>query len=196
MMQKAKKTLLILGVLLILGMIQMPSLVMAVGTENIATATSREYNGTNTVDVTDVIFKDVFEGDDVSAVATGILDSADVGNYNIIKLVDIVLTGEDSGWYEISTVLLNVKTNVNITKVKPIITVKTEAKNGEFEKEEVVVTATITNTFNRLEGLPTAEQFIIKGTNATLKAGTKIIKKENTYTATFIIDDNTNRRSN
>ncbi|MDD3304053.1 MAG: YDG domain-containing protein [Clostridia bacterium] len=195
-MQKAKKTLLILGVLLILGMIQMPSLVMAVGTENIATATSREYNGTNTVDVTDVIFKDVFEGDDVSAVATGILDSADVGNYNIIKLVDIVLTGEDSGWYEISTVLLNVKTNVNITKVKPIITVKTEAKNGEFEKEEVVVTATITNTFNRLEGLPTAEQFIIKGTNATLKAGTKIIKKENTYTATFIIDDNTNRRSN
>ena len=57
------------------------------GQKNLATATSRPYNGTKTVEVTDMYFalaEDV-DYEDFSATATGTLASANAGRYTVLE---------------------------------------------------------------------------------------------------------------
>lgn len=180
----------VLSAVLLLGF--MPTTVFA-ATENgynLATATSRDYNGTAVVNVTDMIFADVFDSDDVSADAVGTLSSANAGTYDKVNLSDIKPKGADIGWYEFPSSMDNIPTSITISKVNPVIDLTVQPSENTVGGEGIVVTATITNNFDNDKGLPTAEQFSMSVQNATLKSGTAIVKNGNSYTATYITDTN------
>ncbi|WP_102401380.1 hypothetical protein [Haloimpatiens massiliensis] len=180
----------VLSAVMLLGF--MPTTVFA-ATENgytLATATSRDYNGTAVVDVTDMVFADVFDSDNVSADAVGTLSSPNAGTYDRINLSNIQPKGADIGWYEFPSSMDNIPTSITISKVDPVIDLTVQPSKNTVGGEGIVVTATITNNFNNNEGLPTAKQFNMSVQNATLKSGTTTVKNGNSYTATYITDSN------
>ena len=180
----------VLSLLMIVGLV--PTTVFA-ATENgynLATASSRPYDGTAIVKVTDMIFASAFDIDDVSADAIGTLSSENAGTYTSVNLSEIKPKGADSGYYEFPSTMNNVPTNVTISKVNPDIEIMTVPGKDTHEGQEITVTATIKNNFNNNDGLPTADQFSLTAVNATPKAGTTIVKNGNKYTGIFITKGN------
>lgn len=163
---------------------------------NQAVSTNRIYDGTATVVVSEVFFKDVYDTDEVSADAVGTLASPNAGTYTVVDLSNIVLKGEDAEWYEAPEKMSNLVTDVTISKVNPEITLNTQPGSYVQGGREIEVTATINNHLEYFDGLPTANQIVLTADNAKLKPGTSIVKNENTYTAVFVADDKINNLIN
>ena len=85
-----------------------------------ATVEGREYNGTDKVDVTDIVLEGIVENDDVSvdiSKVMGTLDSQNAGTYDSVNLSGLVLTGSAAGNYQLKeTTSKDVPTTVTIDK--------------------------------------------------------------------------------
>ena len=96
------------------------------------TATSRDYNGSNTVAITGVTLSGKVGNDEVSvdmsaSGLTGTVDSANVGTYNTLTLSGTVtLTGADKGNYTLTlpTEAVTVTDGVTITQATSTISIK------------------------------------------------------------------------
>lgn len=159
---------------------------------NRAIAADKTYDGTPNVTVTDVLFKEVFDTDEVSADAVGTLIAPNAGIYTLVNLSDLVLKGKDAGWYEAPKTLSNVTTHVTISKAEPEIALATQPGSYVQGGREIEVTAAINNHYGNFDGLPTAEQIVFTANNAALKPGTGIVKEGNLYTAVFVVSDKIN----
>ena len=86
-----------------------------------ATATSRAYDTTATVDITEVGFDGKVGSDSVNVSVEGLkgtLSAADAGNYTSVTLPTLTLTGDHKDYYILTQPNTAVSTNVEITKVK------------------------------------------------------------------------------
>ncbi len=166
------------------------------GQKNLATATSRPYNGTKTVEVTDMYFalaEDV-DYEDFSATATGTLASANAGRYTVLKgMTNIAFKNRDpesdidwNDWYVCPERMTNIETDVTITEAVPQLSLSVDVQSGKAG-QEVTVTATLVNDFDAPEGLPTAEQISLTAQNATLKEGSSVTQNGNAYSAVFVL---------
>ncbi len=167
--------------------------------KNLATATSRPYNGTNTVEVTDMYFAEAVSPEDYadfSATATGTLASANAGHYTVLEeMTNIVFKNRDpesdidwNDWYVCPDRMTNVETDVTITEAVPQLLLSVDTQSGKAG-QEVTVTATLENDYNAPEGLPTADQISLTAQNASLKEGTSVTKNGNQYSAVFVLGD-------
>lgn len=168
------------------------------GQKNLATAASRPYNGTNTVEVTDMYFAEAVspeDYEDLSATATGTLASANAGHYIVLEeMTNIAFKNRDpesgidwNDWYVCPERMTNVETDVTITKAVPQLSLSVDTQSGKAG-QEVTVTATLVNDFDAPEGLPTADQISLTAQNATLKDGSSITQNGNAYSAVFVLD--------
>lgn len=166
------------------------------GQKNLATATSRPYNGTKTVEVTDMYFalaEDV-DYEDFSATATGTLASANAGRYTVLEeMTNIAFKNRDpesdidwNDWYVCPERMTNIETDVTITEAVPQLSLSVDVQSGKAG-QEVTVTATLVNDFDAPEGLPTAEQISLTAQNATLKEGSSVTQNGNAYSAVFVL---------
>lgn len=99
------------------------------------TATDREYNKTNTVDITEVALNGIAAQDDVAVDLTGIqgtLSSANAGEYDAVTLPKLTLKGTDKGNYTLVQPTGSVTTSVTIEKAAAEITVGTDTYNKTF----------------------------------------------------------------
>ncbi|MBQ4284066.1 MAG: DUF1565 domain-containing protein [Lachnospira sp.] len=84
-----------------------------------ATVTEREYDGTNYVQVTEVILSGIKGSDDVRVDMSdvkGTISGINVGTYNEVVLPELTLKGDDAGNYELTQPAKAVTATVNIKK--------------------------------------------------------------------------------
>ena len=89
-----------------------------------ADATSRPYDATDKVVITNVVLTGILNGDDVKvdiSNLTGTLPSANVGEYKEITLPQMTLTGDKAGNYTLTQPTGAVTTTVTISKATPVI---------------------------------------------------------------------------
>lgn len=205
---KRKSKLVVLFLSLVMAFTMVPTTAFAAEQKTSAITTSRTYNGTIIVDVTDMYFASAVNEADyerLSATAIGKLSSPNAGHYTTLNgLTNLQLKERDPSlypndpvdwneWYSISDGLFDsavIPTDVTIEKAKPefLITVsETSVRGGQ----EIQVTVSLENDFDYEAGLPTAEQIEITATNAALKNGTKLEQNGNQYTALFVLSDET-----
>lgn len=164
--------------------------------QNLATATSRTYDGTAVVEVTDMYFELAVSVDyeDMSATATGTLASPNAGHYDMLEeMTNIVFKdrGPDTGvnwsdWYVTPERMTNIPTDVTIYKADPVMQMSASSDEGQGG-QEITVTAVIENDFGYQEGLPTAEQVLFTAVNAEMKEGTSVVQNGNQYSAVFVL---------
>ena len=158
------------------------------------------YNGTTKVEVTDMYFEQAVDVDyeRLSATGTGTLSSPNAGQYSVLEEVtDIIFKERNpelypddpvdwSSWYVTPERMVNIPTDVIITKAKPELTVVTSGVSAKAG-QEITLTITIENDFDYQAGLPSSEQISISATNATLKDGTSVVQNGNQYTAVYVL---------
>lgn len=188
-----------LALALMVGASLLPAAALAApgpGQKNLATATSRPYNGTNTVEVTDMYFAkaESVDYEDFSATATGLLSSPNAGHYTVLEeMTDIAFKNRTpetnidwNDWYVCPERMTNVETDVTITEAAPQLSLSVDAQSGKVG-QEVTVTAILENDFDAPEGLPAADQISLSAQNAALKEGTAVVKNGNQYSAVFVL---------
>ena len=81
------------------------------------TAINREFDGTNTVEISEVIIEGILDEDEdkVSVSATAAIDSINAGEYIIVDLSNITLTGSAASNYSIATSVENVPLTTAVT---------------------------------------------------------------------------------
>lgn len=87
------------------------------------TATSRAYDGTKKVVLTDIILLGILSSDNVyvdeSATILGEISSKNVGTYTSVFVENLVLKGEDASNYELNSQTVNLSENLVVTKAVP-----------------------------------------------------------------------------
>ena len=100
-----------------------------------ATATDRNFDGTDKVNITAVTLDGVVTGEDVSVDVTGLqgtLNGSNAGTYNSVTLPTLTLTGENAANYTLKQPTAAVSTNVTINKLSPVITVPRDTFDKTF----------------------------------------------------------------
>lgn len=100
-----------------------------------ATATDRNFDGTDKVNITAVTLDGAVSGEDVSVDVTGIqgtLNSSNAGTYTSVTLPTLTLTGVDVANYTLKQPTAAVSTNVTINKLSPVITVPRDTFDKTF----------------------------------------------------------------
>lgn len=134
---------------------------------------------------------DGYPTNDVGGDADGQLSSYNAGTYTNLSWTNFSMFGRY--WYNnygIESVInaSNIATYVEIWKVNPELSLSID--NEEIDRGETfTVTLTISNHFNNMEGLPTADDVAFTVDNA--EAVSEITKTDNTYTQTFKATEDT-----
>ena len=92
-----------------------------------ATAVTREYDGTDQVQITDVAIERVESGDDVAVDTrnlTGTIAGKNAGTYDAVTLPALTLTGADAGRYTLVQPETPVPADVTIEKAEAVITIE------------------------------------------------------------------------
>ena len=114
-----------------------------------ATATSRVYDTTKEIAITEVTLSGVKSEDTVSVNTTnlnGTLNSANAGTYTSVILPTLTLTGADAGNYTLVQPTDAVSTTVIISKANAEITVGTDTYNKTFGNDAFKLGVTDNNT--------------------------------------------------
>lgn len=153
-----------------------------------ATATSRDYNETNTVEIIRVTLSGVEYSDAVAVDLTGlqgILSSANAGTYTSVTLPTLTLTGADAGNYTLVQPTEAVATSVTINKLNPTITCTTEY-NKTFGDADFTLDVTDDNPEADVTYALSNEGVI------TISNGTATIKNRGNATVTVSLAESTN----
>jgi hypothetical protein len=88
------------------------------------TATSRAYDGTKKVVLTDIVLLGILSSDNVcvdeSVTNLGEISSKNVGTYTFVFVENLVLKGEDASNYELNSQTVNLSENVVVTRAVPV----------------------------------------------------------------------------
>ncbi|MCI8477078.1 MAG: S-layer homology domain-containing protein [Oscillospiraceae bacterium] len=136
-----------------------------------AAATSRAYDKTDKVEITDVMLDGIIYSDTVSVdttALTGILNGSNAGNYTAVTLPTLTLTGAKAGNYTLVQPAGAVETSVSITKAdySGTTTVSTSGKYGRektcdlsdlLPEGYMLGTPTKTDTNSIFDGNPTVD---------------------------------------
>ena len=114
------------------------------------TASDRVFDGTNTVEISEVIISGILNTDNVSASATATINSMNAGDYTTVDLSNITLTGSAASNYSIATSVKDVPltTPVTISKASaPTLSSGSKAYvySIGYEGESVSITGLPTN---------------------------------------------------
>ncbi|MCI8527829.1 MAG: LPXTG cell wall anchor domain-containing protein [Lachnospiraceae bacterium] len=112
-----------------------------------ATATDRDYDESNEVEITEVTLSGVASGDDVTADwngGKGTLDGTDAGKYTSVTLPEITLVGSDKDNYTLVQPEGAVPTDVTINRIDAEITLETAEYSKTFG--DGVFTFAVTDT--------------------------------------------------
>lgn len=144
---------------------------------------SKVYDGTNQIDIHVPYFGGQFYQDDIYGDANGTVSSPNAGHYTVCDWTNLVPGGADTMWYDFTEIINATNREADITITKAIANVSITMPDEVTEGKEFQVEFTIDNTFNYLEGLPTADQISFISDDATVK---NVVKKDNLYTATIV----------
>lgn len=120
----------------------------AVVTVSEVNAADRVYDGTKNVSVTGITIDGKFGDDDVSVDTAGMIGtvgSADAGEYTVINLPELTLTGESKDNYKLTQPVTGTAVNVNILKAQGILTIEDTIINKIFSDESFSINS-ITNS--------------------------------------------------
>lgn len=157
------------------------------------TATDREYNKTNTVDITGVALNGIADKDDVAVDLTGIqgtLSSANAGKYDFVTLPKLTLKGTNKGNYTLVQPTGAVTTSVTIEKAAAEITVGTNTYNKTFGDGAFSLDATCNNPEKEVQYTVATGEDVV-----SIENGTVNVKKPGTATITISLPASANYRA-
>lgn len=100
-----------------------------------ATATDRNFDGTDKVAITAVTLDGAVTGEDVSVDVTGLqgtLNGSNAGTYTSVTLPTLTLTGANTANYTLKQPTAAVSTNVTVNKLSPVITIPKDTFDKTF----------------------------------------------------------------
>ncbi|MBD5089144.1 MAG: hypothetical protein HDT30_10115 [Clostridiales bacterium] len=158
-----------------------------------ATATDRDYNGTNVVGITEIALSGIAPDDDVSVDLNGIqglLSSANAGEYDSVTLPKLTLKGTSKSNYTLVQPTKAVATSVTIEKAATEITVGTSTYNKTFGDGAFTLDVTDNNLEKDVQYKVTAGEDVVSVENGTVN-----IKSAGTATITVSLPASVNYKA-
>lgn len=155
-----------------------------------ATATSRYYNVTSAVEITDIALSGILSSDEVKVDLTGVmgtLSSANAGSYTSVTLPVLTLTGTDAGNYTLIQPTMAITTSVTISPLDTIITLGADKYDKTFGDAAFSLDVNVTNSESDVQYSVTAGADVV-----SVSAGTVTILKAGTATITVSLPASTN----
>lgn len=141
---------------------------------------NKTYDGTNEVTIHVPHFGGLFYQDELYGDGIATVASPNTGTYSTCDWTNLQFGGADQDWYDMSGAVNVVGAYADITISKTYANASIIMPDEITESKEFQLEFTINNTFNNLEGLPTAEQISFSSDDATVLS---VTKKDNVYTA-------------